>query len=205
MATRDVTLVHWAAASRARRPGDASGDHCLVRPWRGGVLVAAIDALGHGAEAAQAALAAKVTLEAEPDESLHRLLQRCHARLRGTRGVVLSLAVFDETMATMTWIGIGNIQGVLARLRPHGGRLDAALLLRPGIVGRSLPRIEPQALAVEPGDVLILATDGIAPEFGNDPLAQGPPQQQADCILERHVRGDDDALVVVAVYQGSER
>jgi negative regulator of sigma-B (phosphoserine phosphatase) len=203
MATRDVTLLHWAAASRARRPGEASGDDCLVRPWRGGVLVAAIDALGHGPEAAQAALAARATLETEPDESLQHLLQRCHARLRGTRGVVLSLAVFDETRATMTWIGIGNIRGVLARARPHPGGRDGALLLRPGIVGRTLPRIEPHALAVEPGDRLILATDGIAPDFGHHPLPQEPPQHQADRILERYVRGDDDALVVVAVYQGS--
>jgi hypothetical protein len=203
VATRDVTLIHWAAASRALRPGAASGDDCLVRPWRNGVLVAAIDALGHGPEAAQAALAARATLEAAPEESLHRLLQRCHARLHGTRGVVLSVAVFDETQATMTWIGIGNIQGVLARARPYRAGGDAVLLPRPGIVGRTLPRIGPETLAVEPGDVLVLATDGIAPEFGHDPLPQEPPQHQAERILERHVRGDDDALVVVAVYQGS--
>src|SRR5437764_14087643 len=53
------------------------------------------------------------------EDSVILLVGRCHKRLRSTRGVVMSLASFDARESIMTWIGIGNVAGLL--LRREGG------------------------------------------------------------------------------------
>ena len=202
METAPLSVVAWGAASRAAHDGNVTGDECLVVPRGQGVLIAALDALGHGPEAAAAAAAARGALVASPEMPLLRLLQRCHEALRTTRGIALSIAAFDPPTATLTWLGVGNVEGLLVRAEgpPH-----AALLLRGGIVGRNLPPTSTESLSVEVGDTLIFATDGIEPGFADDPMPAPSPQRQADRILERHFKGDDDGLVVVVAFGGGAR
>jgi serine/threonine protein phosphatase PrpC len=102
----------------------------------------------------------------------------------------------------MTWVGIGNVKGVLLRA---GGRADRArerLLLRGGVVGYQLPTLRPATLSVAPGDTLIFATDGLRSIFA-DELVLGEPQQMADHIFDQYRRGTDDAMILVARYLGS--
>src|SRR5436190_181140 len=103
----------WGVAQLTLPGEHECGDRYLVEPFEGGALVALVDALGHGSEAARAAEAAVVTLGRNAKESLEVLLQRCHAGIRGTRGATISLALFDWRQRTMTWLGIGNVVGVL--------------------------------------------------------------------------------------------
>ena len=107
-----------------------SGDRYLIRSNHDGVLIAAIDGIGHGEEAANAAKAAISVLEARVDEPIISLVQRCHDELRLTRGVVLSLAFIDVSRGMMTWLGIGNIQGVLLRAETGKEPAREMLLLR---------------------------------------------------------------------------
>ena len=112
------TLTHpveWGAATFTLAGQIQSGDRCVVAPSGSGVLVAAIDGLGHGAEAATAARLAAGVLERDPRESVITLVRRCHEQLRETRGVVMSLASFNALDETMTWLGVGNVQGRLDR------------------------------------------------------------------------------------------
>jgi hypothetical protein len=51
----------------------------------------------------------------------------------------------------------------------------------------------------------MMATDGISPEFDEWPMLETDPQHLADEILIRHVKGIDDALVLVARYLGGAR
>src|SRR5690349_19049493 len=106
-------LIEWGVAALAL-PGEAeSGDRHLVKPVGTGVLVAVMDGLGHGAEAASAAKAAVAALERHATESPARLLERCHRALQGTRGVVMSVASFTKAERSMTWVGVGNVEGLL--------------------------------------------------------------------------------------------
>src|SRR5256885_13268215 len=90
-------LIEWGVASLAL-PGEAeSGDRHLVKPVGTGVLVAVVDGLGHGAEAAAAAQAAVAALERHATESPVPLIERCHRALQGTRGVVMSVAVLGRS------------------------------------------------------------------------------------------------------------
>jgi negative regulator of sigma-B (phosphoserine phosphatase) len=175
-----------------------------VKPFPDGVLVAVVDGLGHGPEAAEAAAQAVRTLESHPEQPVSSLVKRCHEALRGTRGAVMSLASYSARDSTMMWLGVGNVEGVLLR-RPgtmHDGR--ESLLLRGGVLGRRLPVLTAAVIPVRWGDILILATDGIRSEFARDVIVTDPVQRIADRILTEHRKGTDDALVLVSRYLRAE-
>jgi negative regulator of sigma-B (phosphoserine phosphatase) len=194
--------VDWAVASRTRPGQTESGDRHLVAPCASGVLLGALDGLGHGAEAAAAARAALALLELHRGAPLIDLVQRCHAALPATRGVVMSLGAYDARERTLAWIGVGNVEGVLLRAHPGADPPSQTLLLRGGVVGFQLPELLADVVSVARGDTLIFATDGVRPGFEAkiDPLAA--PQEIADRILAESATTADDALVLVARFRG---
>ncbi len=200
-----ITMKKWKRAQRAQPGETASGDLALVEPFAGGVLAAVVDALGHGSEAATTARQAITALERVPSEPVADLLRRCHEALLGFRGAVVSLASFDTLRATMTWLGVGNVEGVLLLADQTLQPSRTTLVTFGGIVGAELPRARAWIVPVSPGDTLIFATDGIRTGFADDLTPTGSPQQIADGILARHAKGTDDALVLVARYIGGER
>jgi hypothetical protein len=201
--TNPSPLLDWGVATRAL-PGQAvSGDQYVMQPFAHGVLVAAIDGLGHGKEAAAAAHIAVATLQAHAQESALLLLRHCHEALRETRGVVLTLASFNARDGTITWVGVGNVEGVLLRADVKAGPARDYVLLHGGVVGLQLPPLRGFVIPVSLGDTLIIATDGIRSGFAEGMPQQGSPQQMADYILARNFKGTDDALVLVARYRGS--
>ena len=66
-----------------------------------------------------------------------------------------------------------------------------------GRQGMKRPELEKAIEALGPGDVLVLATDGIGSSFAQSIAAGGSAQQIADRILAAHAKDTDDALVVV--------
>ena len=184
-------------------PGQGeSGDHHLVCCNQIGILVAALDGIGHGEEAANAAKAAVSILKANAEEPVISLVQRCHEGLRSTRGAVLSLASIDPEHGMMTWLGVGNVQGVLMRAGSKKGTGQEVLLLRAGVVGSQLPALEAAVLPIAKGDTLVFVTDGVRGEFAEGLSALESPQRVADKILKQHCRGNDDALVLVVRLTG---
>lgn len=196
------SVLELGLAERALPGESASGDLHVVQPVDRGVLVGVVDGLGHGEEAAHAARTAVATVSRYAHEPVHSVLQRCHRDLIGTRGVVMSLAKFDTTENTMTWLGVGNVAGVL---RPASGALPASvsLVTRGGIVGSELPLVRPWVIPVNVGDLILFATDGIGSGFEDEVSPNQPPQQLAYFILSRFGRNTDDALVLVARYWGA--
>ncbi len=200
-----ASALEWSAAALALPGQSESGDHHVVKSFPDGVLVAAVDGIGHGDEAAAAAKVACAILEAHADEPVIALVQRCHESLRATRGAVMSVASFNVPHGLMTWLGVGNVQGILLRPGIATNLAEESLLLRAGVVGSQLPPLQAAVLPVAPGDILILATDGVSSSFARE-LTQGqPPQETAQGILARHGKGSDDALVLVARYVGNRR
>ena len=197
-----AALIDWGVATLTLPGERESGDLHLVKPVRAGVLVSVVDGLGHGAAAAAAARAAVAALNRHAQESVLPLLQRCHQALAGTRGAVVSVALFDRADGSMTWLGVGNVEGVLLYADAGGRRGRERLVTRGGIVGSELPPLRAEVLAVAPGDTLVLATDGIQSGFADDLAVEAPPQQLADQILTRSGKRTDDALVLVARYVG---
>ena len=192
--------IEWGVASRALPGQRSSGDLNVVKSFPNGVLVAALDGIGHGEEAGSAAMVARAILEAHAEESVIALIRRCHDGLRATRGVAMSVASFNLSEALITWLGVGNVEGVLLRRGLAREAEEESLLLRAGVVGAQLPALQAAVLPVSIGDTLILATDGISSDFTRKLARNNPPQKAAENILARHGKATDDALVLVARY-----
>jgi hypothetical protein len=192
-------------AATAALPGQPqSGDLHLVKQFPGGVLVAAIDGLGHGDDAAHAARLACSTLEEDPGADLRELFERCHRRLARTRGVVMSVASFTGDDGALTWLGVGNVEGVLLRAGGEGAPAGESILLLGGVIGYQLPALRPSSTSLNAGDMLVFSTDGIKSGFVAGLDLTEPAQQAADRILADYARETDDALVVVARYLGAQ-
>jgi hypothetical protein len=121
----------------------------------------------------------------------------------GTRGVAMSLAQFSVTDDTMTWLAIGNVEGVLVRSEPGSSPAREAVIMRGGVIGSRLPPLQATVVAVAPGDLLVFATDGVRPGFSALANPIHAPKKIADAILATHGKDTDDALVLAARYLGA--
>jgi phosphoserine phosphatase RsbX len=203
METVKIEALDWSVAG-SMLPGQFhSGDQHVVCSSRDGVLIAVLDGLGHGEEAAIAARKAVDVLEHSTELPVPGLVQRCHEELKTTRGVVMSVASFAISDGTMTWMGVGNVQGVFHRANSLTLNSQEMLLLRSGVVGVHLPSLAAESLPVFPGDIVIFATDGIRSDFAQAPLKANTLQEAARNILARFSKGNDDALVLVARFLGN--
>lgn len=195
-----LPFLEWGIAGRPL-PGEVeSGDHYVVQPVPCGVLLAVVDGLGHGPGAAAAAEEAVAILQAHAQEPLVALVKRCHEALRRTNGVVMTLAAFHSGHNLLTWLGVGNVEGLLVRSDVLARPARDSVLQRGGVVGYQLPPLKTSLLAVGPGDVLILATDGIRGRFGDDLDVNRPLQEVAESVLASHAKPSDDALVLIARF-----
>ena len=104
-----------------------------------GALVAVVDGLGHGSEAADVAKTAVRSLERHASQPVISLLRQCHGALSGTRGAV-SLAAFgarrDDDVARC-----GERRGPAAARPAATSQPRELLLLRGGVVGVHLPAL----------------------------------------------------------------
>src|SRR5256886_17596672 len=103
--------------------------------------------------------------------------QRCHWALKGSRGVVMSLAFANRQQNQLTWAGVGNVECMLF----HADRAKApaparaSLVTRGGIVGSELPPVRAQAMPLTAGALRLSATDGIREGFSDGLQFEAPP------------------------------
>jgi negative regulator of sigma-B (phosphoserine phosphatase) len=195
-------MVEYGVANFVLPGQGESGDHHVVCCSESGILIAAIDGIGHGEEAASVSRAAAALLRSSADQPIISLVEQCHDKLRTTRGIVLSLAFIEPQHGMMTWLGVGNVQGVLKRFDTKNGGAQESLLLRAGVVGSQLPALQATVLPIAKGDTIFFATDGVRSDFSMTLSARENPQRAADRILEQYRTGNDDALVLVARLMG---
>jgi len=199
VAPRDLKID--AAFATLPLPGQAeSGDLSLIKRVGKGTLLAVVDGLGHGEDAASAAHAAVGALDRYSGEPLADLVRRCHEALVGLRGVVLGLAFLDPQAATMTWLGIGNIGGILLRADVGGRPSRVTLVPNAGFIGAEQTHPTTRSVPLALGDTIVLYSDGIMDGFADSLVLANSPQEIADFVITRHVKGNDDALVLVARY-----
>jgi phosphoserine phosphatase RsbX len=194
--------LEWRIAA-ATMPGETeSGDRYWAAAVSNGMVFAVIDGLGHGPAAAAASDIAIATLEQHVGDPVTELLHHCHEALRGSRGVTMSLAAFNTEDAMLTWIGVGNVECAL--LHRDAGLPCDRLLLRNGVVGVRTPTLRARELPVRTGDVLTMATDGVAAEHALCVSMRARLEAMADGILANGGKGTDDALVLVARYRSAK-
>ncbi len=193
--TDTLRSIEWGLAAAPLLGETISGDRHIIKSFPEGILIAVMDGLGHGYEAAEASKIATAILDAYAHESIIPLVRRCHEALKGTRGVVMSIAKISLPDNMMAWLGVGNIEGVLLR-----GEERERVLLRGGVLGYQLPNLKESIIPIMQGDILIFVTDGIRSDFEIGIKLSDKPQQIADSIMAQFSKGTDDALVMVVRY-----
>lgn len=177
-------------------PGQAlCGDAGMSWTLPGRQVLALADGLGHGPGANHAALIALRCIEQNLQQDCLTIFMRCNEQLIHTRGCVLSIALVDLTSNLMTLGSVGNIRNVLMT-RERDFKFGA----NRGFVGAGSPVLSPIQMLLEPGDCLLMFSDGIseAAKISPQQLAgEFSPQQLADDVLTHWHSNEDDASVLI--------
>lgn len=189
-------MLELSVAQRVRpHPVEThSGDVALVVPFDDALLFGIIDASGHGYGAHRLAkrLAAEIDPNAHLDlvETFHLL----HNKAGGTRGAAVGLAIVDRARRRLEFAGVGNVHLRCIGSRPWRG------VSRDGMVGERLPTIIPQSISLEPGDLIVMASDGVSESTPVAELRKNSSRSAehiANCVITQAGKNTDDASCIV--------
>ncbi|MBR9892300.1 SpoIIE family protein phosphatase [bacterium] len=187
-----------AVGLRVCYPHETScGDDYQIRQTPLATDVLLCDGLGHGPAAAEAA--AEVThaataaggLSSEPG----KLMRQITETLVGRRGAVAALVHVAQPQMELRYAGLGNISTLVI-----GAQGVRRLAVRDGRIGGAATRGYEEATQLEPGDMVILHSDGLKTLRENhfpQGLLRKSPLLIAGFFLDRAFRGRDDASIVV--------
>lgn len=167
-----------------------NGDAVVVLRNNGHVLLAVIDALGHGPLAAQVARVAVRALEEHGAE--HTALgavQMLHSALDGMRGA--AALVCTVSGGRIEACGVGNVE-----MRVRGAKVP--IMLSPGILGSHVRRFRSFSAILDVPTRLVIYSDGISARFSFDELDTLSPSAACERLFGTRARAHDDASVLVA-------
>jgi anti-sigma regulatory factor (Ser/Thr protein kinase) len=159
-------------------------------------VVLVVDGLGHGAGAAEAAVAAVRVFDGGPPEAPALVLQRLHGVLRPTRGAAVAVAEIRPGAGTVRFAGVGNIGAAV--VTPGAQR---AMMSHNGIVGHEMRKVQELEYPWPAGARLVMHSDGLETrwEMARFPgLVARDPALAAALLYRDFNRGRDDVTVVVA-------
>jgi anti-sigma regulatory factor (Ser/Thr protein kinase) len=172
-----------------------SGDAWAIERSPTGATLFMVDGLGHGSDAALAANAAVRQFQHSRGETPADIVQAVHLALRHTRGGAVAVARIDRAASTVLYAGLGNI---VATLAAPNGQLRRMVSLN-GTAGHNARKV--QAFEYPCGEgLLIMHSDGIGTSWTLGPypgFMRLHPMLLAGMLLRDHLRGRDDATVVV--------
>jgi anti-sigma regulatory factor (Ser/Thr protein kinase) len=176
---------------------DVCGDSwsVLERPEETTLLVA--DGLGHGPDAAEAAVEAVRLFHRFGGHRAPALLEYIHGGLRATRGAAVSVARYRPASGKVIYSGVGNVAGVIAAT----GELRRMVSM-PGTAGHNARKIQAFEYPFTTG-LIILHSDGIASSWTLERyanLSARHPTLIAAVLYRDLTRHRDDATVLVAKW-----
>lgn len=174
-----------------------SGDAVVIRPLEQGLFVAIVDVLGHGPEAHELTQVIDAYLARYGTSDVSGLMTRLHQHLKGTRGAAVGLCAIDATTGRIDYAGIGN-----TALRLFG-KAETRLVSQDGVLGQNMRTPLAQTLQLEPGDLIVLYTDGVSDRFTSDDypgISRHAPKEVASNIVQRFGKDHDDAACIAVRY-----
>ena len=179
-------------------PGESvSGDGWAISIHERTCRVIVADGLGHGVLAAEASAAAVETSLASPSLKLEEVLEKCHARLRPTRGAAVSIADADFAAGSVRFAGVGNVAGVV--LTDSAQRRQMVSVN--GTVGHEMRKTQSYTYPLSSDSLVVMHSDGLSANWGLEKypgLFYKHPSVIAGVLFRDYRRDRDDATVVVA-------
>lgn len=177
------------------KPGELlSGDKYAAIINDRGICCFVVDGLGHGVEAAEAAVLAvkrfKETLALSPREQLASI----HSALRGSRGAVGAIARIDRAARTVTYCGLGNIEGIIS-----DGLSSKHLVSLNGTLGYEARKITEFVLPWTAETILVMHSDGLSSRTAESltEVQNEPASLIAGWLYKQNTKHTDDATVLV--------
>ena len=188
--------MQFGTVRRALEGQNVCGDAYFIKEFKNKALIAVIDGLGHGPDAATASSTAVEHLKNNYQKSLTEIIKGCHEELKKTKGAAIGIALIDLESSTLRYAGVGNIEV----------RVKSRTVIRPisinGILGYNLHKVREEEFPYRQGDMIILHSDGISTKFDLNlytPEFLGQhPQTIAERIAAEFGRERDDLTIVVA-------
>ena len=174
------------------KPGEReNGDAVVVRhDEQGRAMLVVVDALGHGAGAAQVSELLVGRLSSLPlDTPVLEAMHAAHDALRGTRGAAATICMLAGTRFEAC--AVGNVHLLCANC-------EVPLVLSPGILGHQVSRFRVAQVELRTGSRVALLSDGVSLRFRLEELRHLAPAEACDFIIQRYRRQEDDATVLVA-------
>jgi serine phosphatase RsbU (regulator of sigma subunit) len=196
----DLNVVDQLKHSSLIRPcrGEyLSGDAVVIRPLEQGLFVAIVDVLGHGPEAHELTRVIDTYLSRYGTSDVSGLMKRLHQHLKGTRGAAVGICAIDAATGRLDYAGIGNT--TMRRF----GKAETRLVSQDGVLGQNMRTPLHQTLQLEPGDLVVLYTDGVSDRFSTDDypgVLRHAPKEVASNIVQRFGKDYDDAACIAVRY-----
>jgi hypothetical protein len=191
------TSPGWGGISIAKAGQDVCGDAWSVSNTGSARTLLVADGLGHGPEAAEAAVEAVRLFHRYNGHTVANLIEYIHGGLRSTRGAAVSIARFDPATRKISFSGIGNVAGMIATTGETKRMVSMA-----GTAGFNARKIQTFDYPFERG-LVILYSDGLASSFTLERyanLAALHPSLIAAILYRDFTRLRDDATVLVGKW-----
>ena len=192
----DDQLEH-SSLNRPCRGEYLSGDAVVIRPLEQGLFVAIVDVLGHGPEAHELTHVIDAYLARYGTSDVSGVMTRLHQHLTGTRGAAVGICAIDAATGRLDYAGIGNT--TMRRF----GKAETRLVSQDGVLGQNMRTPLHQTLQLEPGDLVVLYTDGVSDRFTADDypgVLRHAPKEVASNIVQRFGKDHDDAACIAVRY-----
>jgi anti-sigma regulatory factor (Ser/Thr protein kinase) len=198
---RSSPFPHFGAVSIAKTGEEVCGDAWAVDPHGSGATLFVADGLGHGTEAAQAAVEGVRLFHRYIGHKPPTLLDYIHGGLRATRGAAVSVARYDPVGHQIIFAGIGNVAGVLS-----SGSDLRRMVSMPGTAGYDVRKIQAFNYPFA-GGLVILCSDGLSTSWTTaryHNLAGSHPTLIAAILYRDFGRRRDDVTVLVGKWTSSD-
>jgi anti-sigma regulatory factor (Ser/Thr protein kinase) len=174
---------------------EVCGDAWAVRSHDTGFDAMVVDGLGHGPEAAKAAIAACGAFLSRPGRPPAEVLESADDALRATRGAAMGVGVLDLRKGEIAYAGVGNTVGVVVT-----GLTAQHLVSYGGIVGQRNVRGRPFSSRWSRDSIFVGHSDGIGTRWNLSAypgIRDAHPSLIAGVLYRDFGRGRDDASVLV--------
>jgi negative regulator of sigma-B (phosphoserine phosphatase) len=169
----------------------ANGDAPLCRTdEHRHIMLALVDSLGHGPEAAKVTKSAIERLGGVSLQSpLLQIMEDLHLQLRGSRGAAATVCLIRN--GKISACGVGNVE-------IRSTETAIPFVFSPGILGARVQKFRVCEAELRAGTRLVLFSDGISTRLRLDLVRSLSPKEACAAIIEKNRKAEDDATVLVA-------